>query len=543
MKRMMLLALVLILWTALPSIGHGQSILQGLIDESDQPNESPDSTPPQRIGVPPGDEATQPDDEDAPKEEASGGNTQYELSSNESATMRGYCFDEYQIAPRKVTKFNHVLAGEGEATVTLGDGRRMSLGEAVKNRMVDVTAYQLQVRLTNKTTGPMRIEISKPLVFWDRPGGEVNQRALAVLASNRGDYDDNQNEIWRNTTGERLMAVLGYYDGSWWNIDGDRFRAATERFQRENGLAANGDLDDATTARLARFGAALQGRLNTLGFRDREGRSLKPDLAAQIRSYERFAGLQPTGRWNASLATRFAGDEVISRQVRGLNPKSGPIAEVLAKGNVPNVVTYLNGLKSFLTLVETPNGLELWARNGAAQAVVGHNEGAIVALDDASAAMAARASSGDRIVIYPRVGTATGTTMLSVGKRSVEVETKALHAYLNGGAPPQALADALAPAMPKGAIGSMTGGRTSSATLVVYRGPFVQGRGGDNNTGALAKLNLEQVDGTQLAKALDRTYGDRAAVYVSNDLRVGADRFTSGMGSLFLEQKGSLALR
>jgi hypothetical protein len=88
--------------------------------------------------------------------------------------------------------------------------------------------------------------------------------------------------------------------------------------------------------------------------------------------------------------------------------------------------------------------------------------------------------------------------------------------------------------MPTGSNGLT--GRTVAPKLVVYRGPFVQGRSVESDKPLLATLGLEQVDGKSLAKALDRTYGERTAVYVSDDLRAGARSIRSTMGSLDTER-------
>ncbi|MBC8144647.1 MAG: hypothetical protein H7X80_03615, partial [bacterium] len=64
--------------------------------------------------------------------------------------------------------------------------------------------------------------------------------------------------------------------------------------------------------------------------------------------------------------------------------------------------------------------------------------------------------------------------------------------------------------------------------------PLQQGRA----AASLAKMGLEQVDGNKLAGAFDRTYGDRVSMYVSNDLRIGAQRYDGSMGSLRVREMG-----
>ena len=66
------------------------------------------------------------------------------------------------------------------------------------------------------------MNLTKPVVFWDRPAGDVNPDALNVLASEQYDYNDRQNMIWRVTTAERLLGILGYDEGSRWDYNSDR---------------------------------------------------------------------------------------------------------------------------------------------------------------------------------------------------------------------------------------------------------------------------------------------------------------------------------
>jgi len=512
----MLLALALLLMAAIPFNAYGQSILRGLIEEEDSSSES-DTVPPQRVGVP---------------------QIDMNLSDNGSSSVTGYCFDEYLIAPRRTTRFENVLAGNTGATVTTSDGRTISLKDAIDNGSIAVRALQLRVTFTNRTGSPLAVRTNGPLVLWDRPGGYVNEGALRVLRTDEGDYDWRQKMIWRNTTAERLMAVLGYYDGSVWDIDRDRFQMAAARFQRDNNLDAGGDLNDATINRLLQINNDLRGELRSIGFRDREGRSIREDLAAQIRAYQRYLGQMPTGRWSPELAARLASDRVTIPQVNALRVDGRSIADVLAANpDAGTVLTYLNGPKSLLILAETPEGTELWSRSRSRLTLEGRDARGLRKLDEAAAELALRATRGDRLVIYPRVGE-EGKVMLMVGARAVEIDGASLNRYLDGGDAPKALAAVLDPMMP--APGSEMTGRRTAPKLVVYRGPLLQGRSG---AATLAKAGLVQADGSRLAGALDRTYGDRAMVYLSDDLRAGASQVRTGdMGHLGRVRPGSARL-
>jgi hypothetical protein len=147
-------------------------------------------------------------------------------------------------------------------------------------------------------------------------------------------------------------------------------------------------------------------------------------------------------------------------------------------------------------------------------------------LDDAAAALALQATKGDRVVIYPRIGN-RGAAMVAVGKKTVTLDDKSMAAYLDGGAMPEELAKAIDPLVPNGTAET---GMRAAPSLIVYRGPFVQR---ENGPRALASLGLDQIDGAKLARALDRTYGSRASLYLSDDLKVGADRLRNlDQGSL-----------
>lgn len=524
MKRSVLYILAIVFAVSYPLALRAQGDLNPLI-EGDDPSSAHDSVPPQRIGIPPG-EAAEP--RETPDGEASTQAEPMQLSSNETGVVEGYCFDEHLIAPRRLTRFQNVLAG-GDVRVTLGDGRSMGLKEAIDGRLLEVSAQQLQVRFTNRSGGDMQIALNGPIVLWDRPGGYISPASLSALTTGTvGSTRNRQEAIWRVTTAERSMGVLGYYDGSHHQMDPVRFEKAIRDYQVANGLTPNGVMDPATTAHIANEGRALADQLRALGFRDSEGRSLKPDLAAQIRAYQRYTGQSPTGRWSPSLAQRFASDQKILPQISALRP-AATVGETLKSGRSENVLTYLNGLKSFQTLVETPQGIELWGRRGSTIQFQARDRQAVQNMDDAAAAMAQRANAANRIVVYPRASSGDLAAIL-VGNRTINLDAQSLRRYLDGGTIPAELASALDPTVPR--VVQETGG-AGKASIVVYRGPFVQGRGGDAGAGtsALSRVGLVQTDGAVLAKALDRTYGDRAVVYVSNDLRVGATRLKPGTES------------
>jgi peptidoglycan hydrolase-like protein with peptidoglycan-binding domain len=519
MKRSLLLLLAFALSAAFPLSSRSQSVLDNLIEGegSEAPN---DTTPPQRVGIPP---VPEPGDGEAQTEGL-------ELSANETGSVTGFCFDEYLIAARRVTPFRHVLAGKNDATVRTADGRTLPLQEAIDKGMVAVNDFQLKMMFTNRTNAPLSIRIARPVVFWNRPAGDVNPAALAALESPNDDYDWRQEQVWRITTAERRLAVLGYYDGSVWNIDRGRFGSAVSAFQRANNIASSGSLDNATIGRLATIDDNLRNRLRALGFRDREGRSLKEDLAAQIRAYQKYLGNPATGRWSPELGSRLGTDEQIIPQLNALRPNGKTIAEVLSESR-PNVLTYLNGMKGMMVLMQTPQGVELWGRRGGSYQFQSRDLQAVRGMDEAAAALALRATKDDRIVIYPRVG-GSDEVILNIGAQSVTTDAKSMAAYLNGGTVPASLDEAITKMIPSGST-TVTGGRLP-AKLIVYRGPFVQGRSGADGSSLLGRLKLDQIDGAKLATALDRSYGDRASLYLSDDLRLNARsiRSSNDQGSI-----------
>ncbi len=515
MKRFMLFAVALLLTALFPLDSHGQTTLRGLIEDDAPITE--DSVPPQRIGIPQFD---------------------VNLSANGTGSVTGYCFDEYLIAPRRTTTFQNVLAGDKDAVVRTGDGRTMTLKDAIAKGDVAVKALQLRVMFANNSGGPITIKAKSPIVLWDRPGGSVSQGALDVLKNPTGDYDHQQKMVWRETTAERMLAVLGYYDGSVWNINRDQFQMATARFQRDNGLDADGKMSSATVAALLNINDQFRARLRSLGFRDQEGRSIREDLAAQIKAYQRYLGQKPTGRWSPELGARLATDERLAPQLSALKVDGRSIADVLAdNAKVPDMLTYLKADKGLLVMMESADGVELWNCRGRNLSSEGRNEIAFRKIDDAAARMAGIATKGDRLVLYPHIGKG-GTVALVVGNKSIEVDAEALNRYLDGGDLPKDVAAVLNPLMP--ASGSDMTGRRDAPKLVVYRGPLVQGRTG---LAPLRRAGLDQIDGAMLATALDRTYGDRTSVYVSDDLRLGARQVGSeDMGSIEPVHAGSSRL-
>jgi hypothetical protein len=221
---------------------------------------------------------------------------------------------------------------------------------------------------------------------------------------------------------------------------------------------------------------------------------------------------------------RLSRDESLTNQLATLKTKDRSIDQVIDQTN-PNVYTYLNGLDGFMALVESSTGVEVWNRTGRNQFRVGTTgREAINQVDQAAADIALRASNDDRMVVYPHV--ADGDIVrLQIGDRRVEVSMQSIKAYVAGGEIPKELASVISPMLPSG---SQLTGRTDSPTFIIYRGPLVQGRGEQ----ALASVGLEQLDGADLAAAFDRTYGTRMELFTSDDLRSGAVRYHSGLGSL-----------
>ena len=102
MKRSLYLLFAISLAFLAPTLSFGQLQLPGMIDGDEGSFPSDTSSPPQRIGVPP---------------------VEVDLSEGGEASIAGYCFDEYLIAPRRVTNFENILAGDNSAIVRYADGR------------------------------------------------------------------------------------------------------------------------------------------------------------------------------------------------------------------------------------------------------------------------------------------------------------------------------------------------------------------------------------------------------------------------------------
>lgn len=529
MKRSMLLILAMACAGLFPVVSQGQTrINSNFIGDDDGVPPTYDSIPPQRIGLPP---------------------SEMELSSNGSGSVEGLCFDEYLIAPTRVMSFPKVLSGNQDATVRFADGSTMGLQEAINNRKVSVHAVQLTTEFRNETGAPMHISITHPVVLWDRPGGEVNPDAMAFLEPSNQNGRSQQENVWSVTTAERNLKVLGYYDGSVWNIDRDVFRRATTSFQSANGISPDGNLSGSTISRLASISNELSSRLRRLGMRDRERHSLKEDLASQIRAYERSMGRAPTGAWSPDLAGRLTGDEGILQTLYGLQTKDQSVADLLgADGVDPSVATFLNARGGTMFLVESARGVELWNRKGGNVTFEGRGKEGVLRMDAMAASLASKASKSGRLVIYPRVGS-SNMTALSFGNRTIQLNRAGLDQYLNGGEIPAALADVITPYL-ESAGSEPTGRRGQAATFIVYRGPFAVGRGGDiaSATGhsPLAAVELQQADATKLAAALQRSYGDKIDLYMSDDLEVGAYRLGAALGlppgDLMLPSSGLFAL-
>lgn len=474
-----------------------QSNAQSVLDEGDRQSPT-DTPPPQRIGIP------------AP--------ATMDIAANESGRLEGFCFDEYLRAPMSATTFQHILAGEKDVVVHRADGRITSLEDAITAGDVAVVGLELHLTFKNRSGAPLSIELRRPVVLWDRPGGKVNPlalRAIEIGANGTLDRTTFQQKVWRVTTAERLLVVLGHYDGSVWDIDG-RIGSSLSQFQREYGLQQNGLLDDATIDGLHLAASRLQGRLNRFGLRDEARRRPTEDLAEQIRAYERSLGLPATGRWGTAIAKRFEADERLLMQLTSITPGKKPISAVLSDSTRhPAVLTYLRASGKLMIVIETSRGVELWSREEDTLSFVARGSAAFEQIDAAAARLAARLSKGRNIVLYPRIGKSTEVT-LQLGNTSVRLDAARLAKYLKGGAIPAPLAAAL---LPFAGANKDTADRSGDTlALIIYRGPLVQGRS-KRSRSLLRDAGLEQIDGEQLVEALRRSYGGKLAIHLSNDLR------------------------
>ena len=506
----------LLLFLLFPLVSRSQVSIGDMIGEDGSEPVSGDSSAPQRIGIPP---------------QSHPGTEGFDLSMNETRSVMGFCFDEYLIAARRPTPFQHVLAGKNDATVRTADGRTFTMQEAIDKGLLAVNDFQLNISFTNRSKGPLSIRIDHPIVLWDRAAGDVNPAALAVLESPNDDYEWRQENVWRVTTAERRLGVLGYHDGSVWNIDRNQFTSDLASFQRAHNLQATGTLDDATIDQLASLDNTLRGRLRSLGFRDREGRSMKEDLAAQIRAYQRYTATKPSGSWSLDMLMQLNSDEQLVAGLNTIRSTGKSLGEMLAK-SPSNVTTCLNGPKGMMALVESPKGIDLWGRQNGSYQWVARGRDAVRSMDAAASALAQKATKGNRIVIYPHVGN-TSKVSLGVGSQVVETDISSMAEFLNGGAVPPELDEVLS-----GLVAMNSSPSTGDVVLpkvVVYRGPFVQGRSPETESSMLSRLKLNQIDGAKLATALESSYGTRASLYVSDDLRVDARSIRSE-----LENQGEL---
>lgn len=505
MKRLLLLFFALFLTAILPHVLRAQDNLPDLLDDENT-IEADSSDGPQRIGIPA---------------------ARFELPPNETGTISGYCFDEHLIAPTRTTTFHHVLAGNDDAVVRTADGRTRNLRDALRTGDVNIKAMGLSVTFVNRTSQPMSVSLATPTVLWDRPAGRVNPLALRALNTNT-DYDSRQNAVWRVTNTERRLHALGYLKGSIYAYDRDRLAAATNAFQKDNGLAATNELDATTIERVKSVEGDLRDRLRALGFQSREGRFARENLGSQVRTYQKFLGSAATGRWSPELDASLASTEELVPQLNRIRPSKGQqIADQLTSDDASNVITYVTSKRSLMMLANAPAGIELWSRTGGVYSFGGRGIEAIRRIDEASVELAQRASRDSRrAVIYAAVSD-EGLTSVAIGANVVDVPTKELAAFANGGSIPARLKATLATLVPQ-SLSSRWTGASEAATFVIYRGALQQGRATD----ALRKLGLEQIDATKLARALDRVYGERVALYVSDDLRNGAQRYDGSMGAM-----------
>ena len=504
MKRLLLLLLAVVLTTLMPSRILAQDTLPDLLeDDEDNTTQADTADGPQRIGIPA---------------------ASLELDPNESGAIAGYCFDEHLIAPTRLTTFQNVLAGNESAIVRTADGRSGSLREAIRRGDLAIRAHQLNVMFVNRTDGPMSVSLAQPTVLWDRPAGAVNPLALRALATPGLSFDARQKAVWKITNTERRLHALGYLPGSIYSYNPERLRAALNAFQRDHNMAATTDLDAQTAERVRGADEILRNRLRALGFESREGRFARENLGSQIRAYEKFLGVKPVGRWSAALASNLTTTESVIPQLKSLRPQRGQqIADVLGASN-GDVLTFLGTSRGMMVLTNTPTGLELWTRTGRTFSVTDRGVEAIRTIDETAAAMAQRASRKGHVVIYAGVAE-SGVTTLTVGERVVDVDAAELALFVAGGAIPKALESMLSPMLPQSSSNRWTGA-SDAKTFVVYRSPLQQGRAAE----ALERNGLAQVDGGKLAGALDRVYGDRMTLYVTDDLRAGATRYDRSMG-------------
>jgi hypothetical protein len=339
-----------------------------------------------------------------------------------------------------------------------------------------------------------------------------------VLETGPNDYDLRQKKIWQVTTAERDLALLGYYDNSVWHYDATKLRNATTTFQKLAGIAQSGQLDDLTMSAISGSSRALQKRLRSVGFPEQynSSPSPKPDLAGQIRNYQRAIGAPTTGRWSGDLAGRLGTHERIVPQVQAIHPRGG--ATTGASKSVEtgsDVLAWIEKGRDMMVLVQTPEGVELWKRRGSRVVLDDRGVDAFYAIDNVAANRALEKNADERTIIYSHVTGSDGRALVEIGDRSVDLDARSLAAFVNGGAIPPALEREIDNLIAKkgGDPSGMTGARRTP-NLVVYRGPFVD----EKVEKPMRQLDMSRIDSDDLARAIGRAYGEKVSLSLIDDL-------------------------
>jgi hypothetical protein len=452
-----------------------------------------------------------------------------------------FCLDKHLFATGHFVPYEHVINEGSNATVQVGTAKPITLQEAIDRGIISIDGSSVRgvdgkllereraveqygsiadsmvgtnrshfgVRFVSNVVQPVHIRMSEPTAFGETKGDLIGKESpiLAAVkerqktlgrASTNGSAlrpktaSEIQDDVWKAQAPERILAELGYVNEP---VNPQSFASALNRFQSEHALTPTGTLTSATQDALGKEETGILEELARIGFprapRDSDDSQLVTPVES-LETFSRYHGFPVRGIYTEEMRAQAKKDAVIRDQIKAIASMSGGPDNILPSEKFPNVVTFFRIDNGIVALTKSGDKLDSWGVHENDTARFGMGPETLARFEQLYEAHALGKRS-DEIAILP-----AGYS----GVLDPAVVNLYIHDFLEGN--------------------GTTSEGSRSKTILVAVSPLVQG---PSNAELHGETSWTQASANALdyVKDLQSRYGDKANVFVTNDVVVGIE--------------------
>lgn len=465
--------------------------------------------------------------------------------NGDSYDAKAYCLDRHLIISEP-SDFTEVLAGD-EKVVTVGNRPPMTLKQAIDQKLITVKGAgvrnrrsysridgtQLKFINTSPDNEPITINFSRAVAMGEKGSSPVNPLWLTPIKESQSlaDFRRVQDEVWRAGIDESRLEALGFYGSGTIVRNSSSTRNAVQAFQKKLNLSRqDGILDEPTRLALIRAEQQEIAAFERQGFRVARTDTSVPSVVDNIRAFERFTGLPSSGKLTDALRVKLDKFAIeygpFVRQALRVDDSDALPSEPSIMRDNPNVITFQRG--AFVTaengeesltavLFKTNNGVELFLIENGGFTEKETGEKAIVAFDNISRFFARIKIDSKTLAVRSGIYKPGEKVSLQLGSKTVSLSESDMEKFISGESNNAEI---------ESTLGTLLTDNAVKPTLIIFRSPFEQGRGGGGagNGGLLAQFGYKQYDPLKLFLAFKRN--NKFNVLLASDM----DRALSNLG-------------